>query len=71
MGLREVWASCNPSNEECDGGSLRNNAIRCYSESENDNDRGTFDDEDDIEGIIDYLEPTSYDGFIDLEMRRN
>ncbi|GJX33783.1 zinc knuckle CX2CX4HX4C containing protein [Tanacetum coccineum] len=141
--IREVWASCNPSNEECDGGSLRNNAIRCYSESENDNDRvsiewndlflndwlkikcaevdemmkkkiltehwrkqfgvdyddnndfydpewcgesrnneirervinnlhdewfkGTFDDEDDIEGIIDYLEPTSYDGFIDLD----
>ncbi|GJX63793.1 hypothetical protein Tco_0296693 [Tanacetum coccineum] len=24
--------------------------------------KGTFDDEDDIEGIIDYLEPTSYDG---------
>ncbi|GJY34903.1 retrovirus-related pol polyprotein from transposon TNT 1-94 [Tanacetum coccineum] len=28
---------------------------------------GTSDDEDDIEGIIDYLEPTSYDGFIDLD----
>ncbi|GKC58449.1 hypothetical protein Tco_1086047 [Tanacetum coccineum] len=122
-GIREVWASCNPSNEECDGGSLRNNEIRCYWESENDNDRviiewndlclndwlkikygevdetmkkkslpntggsdlelitmtimtfmtptsagkGTSDDEDDIEGIIDYLEPTSYDGFIDLD----
>nr|GEY11393.1 hypothetical protein [Tanacetum cinerariifolium] len=25
------------------------------------------DDEDDIEGIIDYLKPISYDGFIDLE----
>ncbi|GJR07673.1 hypothetical protein Tco_0790325 [Tanacetum coccineum] len=25
------------------------------------------DDEDDIEGIINYLEPTSYDGFIDLD----
>ncbi|GJX19404.1 hypothetical protein Tco_0222081 [Tanacetum coccineum] len=60
-------ASCNPSNEECDGGSLRNNEIRCYWESENDNDRGTSDDEDVIEGIIDYLEPTSYDGFIDLD----
>ncbi|GKC42000.1 hypothetical protein Tco_1059722, partial [Tanacetum coccineum] len=24
--------------------------------------KGTSDDEDDIEGIIDYLEPTSYDG---------
>ncbi|GJZ97005.1 hypothetical protein Tco_0669339 [Tanacetum coccineum] len=28
---------------------------------------GTSDDEDDIEGIIDYLKPTSYDGFIDLD----
>ncbi|GJV68880.1 hypothetical protein Tco_1484389 [Tanacetum coccineum] len=83
-------ASCNPSNEECDGGILRNNEIRCYWESENDNDRcgegrnneiqervinnlhdewfkRTSDDEDDIKGIIDYLEPTSYDGFIDLD----
>ncbi|GKA91140.1 hypothetical protein Tco_0813010 [Tanacetum coccineum] len=142
-GFQEVWASCNPSNQECDGGSLRNNEIRCYWESKNDNDRtniewndlslndwlkikygevdetmkkkiltehwrkrfradyddsndfydfdqcgdgrnneireriihnlheewfkGTSDDEDDIEGIIDYLEPTSYDGFIDLD----
>ncbi|GJW80643.1 hypothetical protein Tco_0144618 [Tanacetum coccineum] len=74
-GIQEVWASCNPSNKECDGGSLRNNEIRCYWESENDNDHiniewndlRTPDDEDDIEGIIDYLEPTSYDGFIDLD----
>ncbi|GJR20266.1 zinc knuckle CX2CX4HX4C containing protein [Tanacetum coccineum] len=29
--------------------------------------KGTSDDENDIEGIIDYLEPTSYDGFIDLD----
>ncbi|GJZ30184.1 hypothetical protein Tco_0575231 [Tanacetum coccineum] len=29
--------------------------------------KGTSDDEDDIEGIIYYLEPTSYDGFIDLD----
>ncbi|GJV01575.1 hypothetical protein Tco_1335144 [Tanacetum coccineum] len=29
--------------------------------------KGTSDDEDDIEGIIDYLEPTSYDGFINLD----
>ncbi|GJV50647.1 hypothetical protein Tco_1446388 [Tanacetum coccineum] len=28
--------------------------------------KGTSDDEDDIEGIIDYLKPTSYDRFIDL-----
>ncbi|GJV32862.1 hypothetical protein Tco_1393262 [Tanacetum coccineum] len=66
-GIREVWASCNPSNEECDGGSLRNTAVRCYWESENDNDHGTSDDEEDIERIIDYLKPTSYDGFIDLD----
>ncbi|GJS32791.1 hypothetical protein Tco_0531173 [Tanacetum coccineum] len=142
-GIREVWASCNPSSEECDEGSSRNNEIRCYWESENDNDRtniewndlslndwlkikygevdetmkkkiltehwrkrfgvdyddnndfydpdqcgdgsnneiqeriihnlheewfkGTSDDEDDIEGIIVYLEPTSYDGFVDLD----
>ncbi|GJT58919.1 reverse transcriptase domain-containing protein [Tanacetum coccineum] len=28
---------------------------------------GTSDDVNDIEGIIDYLEPTSYDGFVDLD----
>ncbi|GKE12859.1 hypothetical protein Tco_1416410 [Tanacetum coccineum] len=38
-GIREVWASCNPSSEECDGGSSHNNEIRCYWKSENDNDR--------------------------------
>ncbi|GJS35244.1 hypothetical protein Tco_0533626 [Tanacetum coccineum] len=115
--IREVWASCNPSNEECDGGSLCSNEIRCYWESENDNERvsiewndlclndwlkikyGEVDEtmkkkiltehwrkqfgvdyvdnhdfydldqcrEDDIEGIIDYLETTSYDEFIDLD----
>ncbi|GKB07970.1 hypothetical protein Tco_0836254 [Tanacetum coccineum] len=29
--------------------------------------RGTDEDDDDLEGIIDYLEPTVYDGFIDLD----
>ncbi|GJW23271.1 hypothetical protein Tco_0033893 [Tanacetum coccineum] len=29
--------------------------------------KGTSDDEDGIEGVIDYLEPTSYDGFMDLD----
>ncbi|GJT71118.1 zinc knuckle CX2CX4HX4C containing protein [Tanacetum coccineum] len=29
--------------------------------------KGTSDDEDDIEGIINYLKPTTYDGFIDLD----
>ncbi|GJU78982.1 zinc knuckle CX2CX4HX4C containing protein [Tanacetum coccineum] len=29
--------------------------------------KGMSDDEDDIEGIVDYLEPTSYEGFIDLD----
>ncbi|GKC21569.1 hypothetical protein Tco_1023719 [Tanacetum coccineum] len=83
-GIQEVWASCNPSNEECDGGSLRNNEILCYWEIDEmmkkkiltehwrkrfgvDYDDRTSDDEDDIEGIIDYLEPTSYDGFVDLD----
>ncbi|GKD13421.1 hypothetical protein Tco_1197828, partial [Tanacetum coccineum] len=110
--IREVWASCNPSTKECDRGSSRNNEVRCYWKSENDNDRTnvewndlidyddnndfydpdqcvdgrnneireriihnlheewfkwTFDKEDDIEGIICYLEPTSCDGFIDLD----
>ncbi|GJT39814.1 hypothetical protein Tco_0939679 [Tanacetum coccineum] len=141
--IREVWASCNPSSEEFDEGSSRNNKIQCYWKSENDNDRtniewndlslnnwlkikygevdetikkkiltehwrkqfgvdyddsndfydpdqcgdgrnneireriihnlheewfkGTSDDEDNIEGIIDYLEPTSYEGFMDLD----
>ncbi|GJT81917.1 reverse transcriptase domain-containing protein [Tanacetum coccineum] len=31
--------------------------------------KGTSDDEDDIEGIIDYLEPTSYDGYVDLDKK--
>ncbi|GKC87478.1 hypothetical protein Tco_1148127 [Tanacetum coccineum] len=142
ISLRDAWASCNPSNEECNRGSLRNNEIQCYWESENDNDRinieweglslndwlkvkygevdetmkkkiltkhwrkrfgidyddnddfydpnqcrgskndeireriiqnlheewfnGTSKDEEDIEGIIDYLKPTLYDGFVDL-----
>ncbi|GJW39616.1 ATP-dependent DNA helicase PIF1-like protein [Tanacetum coccineum] len=140
---REVWASCNVSNKKYDGGSLRNIEIRCYWESENDNDRinierndlslnnwlkikfgeveetikkkiltehwrkkfgvdyneiddfydpeqcgegrnnkireriinnlheewfkGTSDDEEGTKGIIDYLEPTLYEGFIDLD----
>ncbi|GJV85170.1 zinc knuckle CX2CX4HX4C containing protein [Tanacetum coccineum] len=29
--------------------------------------KGTSNDENDIEGIINYLEPTSYDGFVDLD----
>nr|GEY75688.1 hypothetical protein [Tanacetum cinerariifolium] len=28
---------------------------------------GTHEDDDDLEGIIDYCEPTLYDGFIDLD----
>nr|GEU95063.1 hypothetical protein [Tanacetum cinerariifolium] len=28
---------------------------------------GTSEDEDDLEGILDYLEPKSYDGLIDLD----
>ncbi|GKB22294.1 hypothetical protein Tco_0856217 [Tanacetum coccineum] len=37
---------------------------------------GVSKDKDDLEGIIDYLEPTLYDGFIDLDdeaykLRRN
>ncbi|GJV78807.1 hypothetical protein Tco_1514677, partial [Tanacetum coccineum] len=129
--IQEVWASCNPSNEKCDGGSLRNNEIRCYWKSTNDNDRIDLEweglsctnwvrarygentimeywedpekcretmtrviieamvnklpkewfsrvskDKDDLEGIIDYLEPTLYDGFINpddeaYKQRRN
>ncbi|GJY33957.1 RNA-directed DNA polymerase, eukaryota, reverse transcriptase zinc-binding domain protein [Tanacetum coccineum] len=34
-GVQEIWASCNPFEEKCDGGSLRNNEIKCYWESEN------------------------------------
>ncbi|GKE86292.1 hypothetical protein Tco_1560034 [Tanacetum coccineum] len=37
--IQEVYASCNPSSEECDGGSSHNNEIQCYWKSENDNDR--------------------------------
>ncbi|GKA35746.1 hypothetical protein Tco_0722237 [Tanacetum coccineum] len=39
-GVQEIWASCSPFEEKCDG------------------------DDDDLEGIIDYLEPRLYDGFI-------
>ncbi|GJY54301.1 hypothetical protein Tco_0445965 [Tanacetum coccineum] len=42
-GIQEVWASCNPSNEECNGRSLCNNEIRCYWESENDNNHINID----------------------------
>ncbi|GJZ05044.1 retrovirus-related pol polyprotein from transposon TNT 1-94 [Tanacetum coccineum] len=111
-GVQEIWASCSPFEEKCDGGSLCHNEITCYWESENDGKRievewenlslndwlqisedfkdpdgcgeskenkilgtiinklhdewfkGTDEDDDDLEGIIDYLEPRLYDGFI-------
>ncbi|GJR68479.1 hypothetical protein Tco_0014544 [Tanacetum coccineum] len=39
-----------------------------YDKLNNDWFNGTSDDEDDFEGILDYLEPSSYDGFIDLDI---
>ncbi|GJR49585.1 reverse transcriptase domain-containing protein [Tanacetum coccineum] len=38
-----------------------------YEKLNNDWFNGTSEDEDDLEGILDYLEPSSYDGFIDLD----
>ncbi|GJY75108.1 RNA-directed DNA polymerase, eukaryota, reverse transcriptase zinc-binding domain protein [Tanacetum coccineum] len=142
-GVQEIWASCSPFEEKCDGGSLCHNEIKCYWESENDGKRidvewedlslndwlrirfgevsetardkilkdhwrkrfrnkyddsedfedpdgcgeskdneilgtiinklhdewfkGTHEHDDDLEGIIYYLEPTLYDGFIDSD----
>ncbi|GKB45914.1 reverse transcriptase domain-containing protein [Tanacetum coccineum] len=47
----------------------RNNAILGSIHDKLDDDwfRGTSEDEDDLDGILDYLEPSSYDGFIDLD----
>ncbi|GJV18488.1 hypothetical protein Tco_1367508 [Tanacetum coccineum] len=38
-GLHKYWASCDPHNDICDGGSLPNNVERRYWESTNDNER--------------------------------
>ncbi|GKE73691.1 hypothetical protein Tco_1535732 [Tanacetum coccineum] len=38
-----------------------------YDKLNNDWFNGTSDDEDDLDGILDYLKPSSYDGFIDLD----
>ncbi|GKE63259.1 hypothetical protein Tco_1513626, partial [Tanacetum coccineum] len=38
-----------------------------YDKLNNDWFNGTSEDEDDLKGILDYLEPSSYDGFIDLD----
>ncbi|GKE05301.1 hypothetical protein Tco_1397319 [Tanacetum coccineum] len=142
-GVQEIWASCSPFEEKCNGGSLCHNEIKCYWESENNGKRiyvewenlslddwlrirfgevserardkilrdhwrirfgndydnsedfkdldgcreskenkiigtiinklhdewfkGTHEDDDDLEGIIYYFEPTLYDGFIDSD----
>ncbi|GJX63943.1 hypothetical protein Tco_0298286 [Tanacetum coccineum] len=85
MGFEWYGHHLEPSRKKSDitKGCLRNNEIRCYWESENDNDRVSIEWKDlkewfkgtscdfmssIIEGsLIDYLEPTSYDGFIDLD----
>ncbi|GJT43901.1 RNA-directed DNA polymerase, eukaryota, reverse transcriptase zinc-binding domain protein [Tanacetum coccineum] len=138
-GAREYWASCDPYENECNGGDLPDSDIKRYWESNNDNltwdnlslngwikiryrkvckvirdrilkdhwkerfgekdddtDEGwedpekcgeeknrrdtrhhhklddswfswTIQDEDDLDGITDYIKPTSYDGFVDSE----
>ncbi|GJX75510.1 zinc knuckle CX2CX4HX4C containing protein [Tanacetum coccineum] len=50
-------------------GEIRNNEIqeRIIHNLHEEWFKRTSEDEDDIEGIIDYLEPTSYDGFVDLD----
>ncbi|GJZ71244.1 zinc knuckle CX2CX4HX4C containing protein [Tanacetum coccineum] len=50
--VHQYWASYDPYSDVCDGGGLPNNEEK---------------HEDDLEGILDYLEPRSYDGLIDLE----
>ncbi|GJZ59256.1 reverse transcriptase domain-containing protein [Tanacetum coccineum] len=53
--------------EEC--GDDKTNAIMgaIHDKLNNDWFNNTSEDEDDLEGILDYLEPISYDGFIDLD----
>ncbi|GJY13781.1 hypothetical protein Tco_0383090 [Tanacetum coccineum] len=53
--------------DQCDDG--RNNEIpeRIIHNLHEEWFKGTSNDEDDIEEIIDYLKPTSYDGFVDLD----
>ncbi|GJZ63803.1 RNA-directed DNA polymerase, eukaryota, reverse transcriptase zinc-binding domain protein [Tanacetum coccineum] len=105
--VQEIWASCSPFKEKCDGGLerlVRQLGIKFleiigkkrfrnkYDDSEDFKDlggckenkeneilktiinklhdecfKGTHEDDDDLEGIIDYLEPTLYDGFIDSD----
>ncbi|GKC95448.1 zinc knuckle CX2CX4HX4C containing protein [Tanacetum coccineum] len=81
-GVQEIWASCSPFEEKCDGG-LESEDFKdpdgCGESKENKilgtiinklHDewfKGTHEDDDDLEGISDYLEPTLYDGFIDSD----
>ncbi|GJU66824.1 hypothetical protein Tco_1253083 [Tanacetum coccineum] len=84
-----LWASCDPYHEICDGGGIPKEKLKHYWKSTNDDNHisleweglsytnwGVSRDLDDLEGIIDYLEPTLYDGFIDhndeaYKQRRN
>ncbi|GJS71810.1 hypothetical protein Tco_0704651 [Tanacetum coccineum] len=75
------WAFCDPYSDVYDGGDSPDDKKKCYWESTNDSERLDLTweglslndwmkiskDGDDLEGIIDYLEPASYDGFIDLD----
>ncbi|GKC19350.1 hypothetical protein Tco_1021500 [Tanacetum coccineum] len=75
-----LWASCDPHHKICDVGGIPDKKLKQYWKSTNDNDRINLEweglsctnwflevskDKDDLEGIIDYLEPILYDGFID------
>nr|GEU46129.1 hypothetical protein [Tanacetum cinerariifolium] len=73
-----LWALCDPYHEICDGGGILDKKLKHYWKSTNDDDHIGLEwerlsctywvrarDMDDLEGIINYLEPKLYDGFID------
>ncbi|GKA16347.1 ribonuclease H-like domain-containing protein [Tanacetum coccineum] len=65
----QYWASCNPSSNICDGGDLPINIEKHYWESNNDSKREELacEDKEDLEGLLDYLKPESYDRVVDLD----
>ncbi|GKA51710.1 reverse transcriptase domain-containing protein [Tanacetum coccineum] len=74
-----LWESCDPYHEICNGEGIPDKKLKHHWKSTNDDDRINLEweglsctnwvraskDKDDLEGIIEYLEPILYDGFID------
>ncbi|GKA66526.1 UBN2 domain-containing protein [Tanacetum coccineum] len=77
----KFWASCDLYNDQCDGGNVPDNTKeKCYWEEKMElildsvldklDDgwfSGTVKDKKDLDGIIDYLELKSHDGFKDID----